>query len=229
VAEEVKKAKSKKRTYVLLVVWFIVSVIFIAMLLYKPAGSEPFVTTVDGNNVSPYLTHVLSPQLYNGAQRQEPFELHVSQRGINEIVSRRKWPMESEGVRFLTPVVYFVPSRIVVMGTALVGGVEVVMTVIVKPVFTEEGLLELKTEVVKVGAVNITLLARIIAEKMYKDRLGELEFNVETLGTKIAGALLAGEPFEPVFEVPQCDGQVRARKITIAHEELTIRFVPASP
>lgn len=212
-----------------MVVWFIVSVIFIAMLLYKPAGSEPFVAAIDGNNVSPYLTHALSPQLYNGAQRQEPFELHISQKGINDIISRYKWPMESEGVRFLTPVVYFVPKQIVVMGTALVGGVEVVITVVVKPMFTEKGLLKLETEVVKVGAVNITMLARIIAEKMYKDRLEEIEFNVETLGTKIAGALLANEPFEPVFEVPQCEGQVRAREITVVHEELTICFVPASP
>ena len=218
-----KKRKFKKR-YWLLVDLVIVAAIF-ALLLYKPGCYNPPETVYD-KQVSLYLTHELSPQLYNGIQRQEPFDLLVLQEGVNDIIARSKWPKESEGISFSAPEVLFVPDSIVLMGTAALKGVQFVVTTVLCPKLDENGLLNLRVAKVKIGAVNITLLARLIAKKMYAQRLAATDIDADALGVKITAALLNDEPFEPVFEID--DKKVRVEKITITHGKLTIGLAPAS-
>ena len=216
-----KKAKFK-RYWWLLVGPAAVFVIFV-LLLYKPGRYNPPEVVYD-KQVSPYLTHVLSPQLYNGAQREEPFDLIVIQKGINDIIIRSKWPKESNGIAFFAPVVFFVPDRIVLMGTVAIGGVKLIVTIVAKPTLDEKGLLNLQVAKVKVGAMNITLLARTIAKKMYAHELSVKNIDPKNIGTRIAASLLDSESFEPVFKID--DKKVRVKKITIEQEKLTIHFVP---
>ena len=195
----------------------------LVLLLYKPTHYDPpdFAPTKE---VSPYLTHELSPQFYNGAQRGEPFDLVVLQKGINDIVARSKWPREFDGIRFSAPAVLFVPDRIVLMGTVNIKGVEFVVTIVAKPRVDDQGLLNLRVAKVKVGAMNITLLARVMAKTMYQQRLSTTPLNAQDLRAKIAASILDDEPFEPVFEVE--DKKVRVKKINIKQEKLILRLAP---
>jgi len=175
----------------------------------------------------------LLPQLYNGAQRREPFDLVVIQNGINETIARFKWPQESNGVLFSAPTVLFAPERIVLMGIANIKGVDLVVTVEAKPGLDEEDLLNLRVEKVKIGAMNITPIARLLAKRMYAERLATIPIDTENLRTKIAASLLNGEPFEPIFNIKDIfdnneDTKLRVKKITITQEKLTIRLVPVS-
>ncbi|GAH89511.1 unnamed protein product, partial [marine sediment metagenome] len=115
-----KKRKFKKRYWLL--IDLAIAIVIFALLLHKPGRYKPPEYT-DDKLVSPYLTNILGPAIHNGAQREEPFELVVTQKGINEIIAWSKWPKESEGVRFSAPVVFFVPDRIELMGTANMKGV----------------------------------------------------------------------------------------------------------
>jgi len=74
--------------------------------------------------------------------------------------------------------------------------------------------------------MNITPLAKMMAKKMYAQRLAAIRIDREALQTKIAASLLTDEPFEPVFRVD--DKKARIEKITIAKEKLLLRLVPAS-
>lgn len=233
--ENRKKAKSGKR-YLLLIgltTAFIISVLLLCgfLLLYKPAGYAPPVI-VDDKQVSPYLTHELLPQLYNGAQRQEPFDLVVTQKGINEIIARLKWPRRADGIRFSAPEVFFVPDRIVLMGAAIAGGVEFIATIVSEPQLDKKGLLNLRVAKVKVGAVNITPFAKAIARRMYAQRLAEADISAEDLQAKVTASLLDDEPFEPVFNIKDIfedeDKKLRVKKITIGKEKLIVRLTPAS-
>ena len=78
----------------------------------------------------------------------------------------------------------------------------------------------------KVGAMNITPLAKYMAKKMYKKRMGDAHVDTKAIEAQIAASLLNGEPFEPIFEVDK--RKVRIESITVEKEKLTARLVPAS-
>jgi hypothetical protein len=222
-----KKAKYRKLVCWLFVDLTVAAIVF-ALLLYTPGLYHPPATgstSYKKGQVHPYLTH-LSSEFYNGAQRGEPFELVVTQNGINEIITSSRWPKESEGIIFSAPAVFFVPGSIVLMGTAHIKGVEFIVTIALEPKVDEQGLLNLEVAKVKIGAMNITPLAKMMAKRMYAQRIATLPIDTEALQTKIAGSLLNDEPFEPVFKVE--GKKVRVEKITIAEEKSILHLVPAS-
>jgi hypothetical protein len=166
------------------------------------------------------------PHIYNNAQLGEPFDLVVIQKGINDIVARAKWPKELDGIRFSVPEVLFVPDSIVLMGTAFLGGVEFVVTVMAEAALDQEQLLNLRVSKVKIGAVNVTLIAKVIAKRIYQRRFATANTDSEDWRAQIAASLLNNEPFEPVFKVE--DKKVRVEKITFMPGKVTIRLVPTS-
>ena len=230
-----KKTKSRKRYWLLfcLAAALLISVLLLCrfLLLYRPAGYAPPMI-VDDRQVSPYLTHEILPRLYNGAQRQEPFDLVITQKGINDVVVRSKWPRRADGISFSAPEVFFLPGKVVLMGIAAASGIEFIVTVVIEPRLDEQGLLNLSVAKVKVGAVNITPAARVIAKRMYAQRPAETNIKAEDLPAKITASLLNSEPFEPVFSIKGIleneDKKLRLKQITIVKEGLTLRLAPAS-
>lgn len=223
-----KKSRLKKLIFWLLIDLAVAALIF-AILLYRPGRYNPAdVGSVSDRRgeVSPYLTNDLSPKIYNGTQKGKPFEVVITQEGINDIIARGNWPMESEGILLYSPAALFVPGIVVLMGTADVKGVEFIITIELEPKIDEQGLLNLQLSKLKVGAMNITPLAKIMAKKMYAQRLASIPVDTEALQTKIAASLLTDKPFEPIFMIDQ--KKVRIEKITIAEENLLLRLVPAS-
>jgi hypothetical protein len=223
-----KKSRRKK-----LAIWLFVDLVVVAIVLtllfhtpgrYAPADIDSF--DHEPGQVSPYLTHQLSPQFYNGVQRGKPFELVITQEGINEIVAGWGWPRMSEGAMLYAPAVLFVPDAVVLMGTVSIKSVEFVVTIILKPKINEEGLADLRITDVKVGAMNITPLAKFIARKMYAKRVGTVHVDTKAIEAQIAASLFKGESFEPVFEVEK--RKVRIERIAVDKEKLTARLVPAS-
>jgi hypothetical protein len=224
------RGKSRRKK---LIVWLVIDLavlaIVVGLLFHKPARYSP--ADLDSFNrepgqVSPYLTHELSPQFYNGAQRCEPFDLTITQKGINEIVADWGWPKMSQGAMLYAPAVLFVPKSVVLMGTVSVKGVEFVVTIALEPKINENKLADLRVTEVKVGAMNITPLAKMIAKKMYAERIGTAHKDTKAIEAKLAASLLNDEPFEPVFEVDK--RKVRIEKITVEREKLTAHLVPAS-
>jgi uncharacterized protein YpmS len=221
-----KKARRYKLIRWLLVDLAVVALVF-AILLYRPGRYKPADSSnFEEGEVSPYLTNELSPAIYNGAQRAKPYDVIITQDGLNDIIARGNWPMESEGVLLYAPAALFVPGRLVLMGTADAKGVEFVVTIELEPKIDEEGLLNLQLAKLKVGAMNITPLAKIVAKKMYMQRISDIEVDTNTLQTKIVASLLTDEPFDPVFIID--DKKVRIEKITIENEKLSAHLVPAS-
>jgi hypothetical protein len=95
-----------------------------------------------------------------------------------------------------------------------------------RPAFDANGLLNLNVEQVKIGAMNITPVARIVARKMYTQQLDKTDVDTENILAKIAASLLNGEAFKPVFKVEK--KKVRIEKINITQGKLTARLIPLS-
>jgi hypothetical protein len=225
---KIRRKRRIKKLICWLCVDLVVAVFILALLLHKPGSydpADPNSAGLERGQVSPYLTHELSPQFYNGTQRGEPFDLMITQKGINEIVAGWGWPRMSEGVMLYAPAVIFVPGSVVLMGTANVKGVEFIVTIVLKPSIDERGFSHLLVAEVKVGAMNITWLAKPMARKMYAQRAASLPADAKSFYGKIAASVLNDEPFEPVFEVD--DRRVRVEAITVYQQKLTARLVPA--
>jgi len=220
----------KKERYKKLIRWLLVDLavaaFIFALLLYRPSRYDRRTASSIGSQqgrVEPYMTH-LSSELYNGAQLGEPFELEVIEQGINQTITR--WSAESEGILFTAPELLFLPGSIVFMGMADVKSAQFVVTIAIEPNTDEKGMLNLQVAKVKIGAMNITPLAKMIAKKMYQERIATVPIDTQDLRSQIAASLLNGEPFDPIFNVDH--KKVRLDGITVKQGKLILRFVPAS-
>jgi len=226
-----KKTKFKKIARLGLIISAVILLaasLFFVMLLHRPALYKPLNYT--GNpQISFYLTHDLLPALYNGSQLQEPFDLVVTQAGINDIVARFDWPQRFDAVSISAPVVFFSKASIVLMAAVSFDGTEFVATVVAAPAIDAKGLLNLRTTSVKIGAVDITPLATLLAKRIYKRSVvsgvePKQSADADDFWTRAVGSLVDGRPFEPVFKLD--DKKVRVDKITLEQKKLTIHFIP---
>lgn len=218
---------SKKKRLKKLICWLVIdlSVAFIifTLLLYKPGRYRP--ENIETDEVSPFLLK-LSSEINNKSQLGKPFEIVITQEALNDIIIRADWPKESEGVLLYAPAALINPDVVVLMGTADFQGIEFILTIELQARLNEQDLMSISVPKIKIGAVNITPLAKITAKKMYAERLKELgDINTYTWQTKIVASLLNEEVFEPVFEI---EGQtIRVEKIIIEEGKLTVNLIPS--
>jgi uncharacterized protein YpmS len=218
-----KKRRFKKRYWLL--VDLLIAIVITILMFYRPNQYTP-PTPLETNEVSTYLTHQLMTQFYNGTQRREPFDLIVTQDGLNDILSHSNWAGQHQATKLTNPCVLFTDEKIILMASADVKAMRLIVSIVIEPMIEKQGLLSLKVSKFKVGAMNLTFFARVMAKKMYQNRIKTGYIDTTDIRTKIAGAFLNDKPFEPVFEI---QGQkVRAEKITITQDKLIIRLTPIS-
>jgi hypothetical protein len=227
---ETRKKSRRKKLLIWLAADLCVAALVAVLLLHKPSDYNPALpaaTDPNGEQVDPYLYRDLSSKFYNDAQRQRPFEMVVLDKALNQAISRLKWPQETGGVTLSAPQVLFTPGHILLMGTTVLEGAEFVMTIELGPRLDDQGHLNLIVEKVKVGAMNVTLLAKMMAKRMYRERIESASVDMEDLRTKIAASLLNEDPFEPTVKVE--DKWVRLKGFDLVDGKLTAQFVPAPP
>lgn len=199
-----QKTKQKRKW----LVWLAADVLFLGtlagLLLYKPPGYRPVdlhATPEEGpHQVSRYLTYLYS-ELHNNAQKKETFDIEVLEEGINQAIASANWPQHSDGIVFAQPTAAFDETGVTVVGTANIEGVDLVVTIHGQLQILEDGKLNLHVDRVKIGAINITLVAKYIAKNMYEKQFGMLIVEGQDPKMLVAAALLQDKPFDPVFEI----------------------------
>jgi hypothetical protein len=224
---KISKKSRIKRLVIWLTIDFIVMVVLFGLLIYRPRQYNPVAPNPGSYNseqVSKYWTHELLPKIHNDSQLGKPFDVIITEEGINDIISCVNWPIQSEGILFYSPVVLFIPGAVLLMGTADVRGVEFIITIELVPMIDENGFLNLQVSKMKIGAMNITPIAKVVAKKMYSQKLEAFPMDTQDFRTKIIGSLLNEEPFEPVFEIGS--SRVRVEKIDIEQSRLVAYLAP---
>jgi len=227
---EKRKTSRRKKLLIWLGVDLLVAAVVILLFLHKPSQYSPGApadSDPNGRQVDPYLHRDLWSKFYNGAQRQRPFEMVVLDQALNQALGRLNWSQESDGVKLSAPQVFFTPGHIVLMGTTTVEGAELVVTIELGPQMDDQGNLNLVVDKVKVGAIPVTLVVKMMAKKMYRERIESMPIDMQDLRTKAVASLLNDEPFEPVLRVE--DKWVRLKSIDIVDGKLTAQFTPAKP
>ncbi len=229
---KVSKRKSRlKRLAIWLLIDLTVAALVFILLLYRPGRYNPLSSAgFKQGQVSPYLT-LFHSAIYNGAQLGQPFDVALSEEGINDIIGRGglewDWPLEHEGVMLYAPAAVLEPGRFVLMGTANLKGIELVVTIELEAQIGQKGLLSLSVGKFKVGAMNITPIAKLMAKKMHAEQVAAAPVDKEAWQTKIMASLLNEQPFEPVFRT-LIDKKFRVRldKLAIKKGNLSFRLIP---
>jgi hypothetical protein len=220
-----KKKKKLKRKLIWLGVHIVGLTVIFTLLVLNPKNYTPL-KIQKSNQVSRYLTNVLLPQFYNGSQTGEAFDVVISQEGVNDIVSRSEWPKQSGDASFTDPAVLFEPDRVVLMGKALLKGMEFIVTVVIRPQYDERGLLNLRVSRVRIGLMNVTLLARATARKRYQQQMEYYVVAPDDWYSRVLASILNNEPFAPEFKID--NKKLRIDKVTLGAEELLLHVVPVS-
>ena len=235
---KVKKNKGNKFRFLwrgilfVVVSCFLAVAILLAMLQKQPRSFTLISTVSQSEQVSPYLTHYLAPNVHNNIQIDEPFEIVVPQKGINEIIGEEdvlgwEWPVEFNNVVISRPVAVFDARNIRLMGKVDIVGFETVITLCATPCIDKDGLLSLNMQYVRAGAVDISFLAKKTIERVIEGEIEQMDEDEEQYWLwDILGACTDNKPFEPIF--PTIYGKyIRLIKSEISESKLILVFEPS--
>jgi hypothetical protein len=218
------KKKLTKTRWPLLIdatITVIILLVLLILLHHTPAAYHP--QSGFERQVSPYLTHQLLPQFYNGLQRKEPFELIIDQKGLNEAIAAMGWPkMYDNGLIVSTPSIFFAPQKLGLMAKVNLKGFDTVVTVEMSPQFDANGLLDLNVKKVKIGALSVTYVAKKTAQKMFDEQIRFVE--TDNIVSLALASAMKGWPFVPGFKVDGKESKVD--NVVLQNEMIRIHITP---
>lgn len=173
-----------------------------------------------------YLTHELGPAFHNQVQLEKPFELIVSQTGLNEIIAQE---FESEAFgefSFSDPHIIFSDQSIVLMGTLAYKGISSVLSITAFPAMDATGKIDLNIQSVRLGMVPVTTLITSLAQKAFDDNRDCFEDDPQA--EKMVQAIIRKEPFDPTFpfSTEYCEYQVRISEFSVEQGYLKLTLLP---
>lgn len=222
-----KVKKTKLRKYFLPVIILVLALLMLAFVMtaYKPTRYAP-PRAANPNQISRYLTNHLLPVIYNGSQLGEPFELDITQDGLNDVVARLPQPIKLNSITLAEPQVILTPMQITLMVTLKAKPIDLILTIELNPYVTRQGLLNLCINRVMVGAVDITPIAKSIGNKAYSNWLSSTGMDPDNIAAQVCRSLIQDEPFDPLFEIGK--NPIRISKIDVATKKMIILLTPVT-
>ena len=215
----------KIKNYLLPASIFTLTLLVLAYVLiaHKPAGYAPLKIS-DTNQISPYLAKQLMPKIYNGAQMGEPFEVVLTQDGLNDIVARLPQPLQLNNILITGPQVILQPKDLILMATIKARPFDLYGSIDLQPSIDSNHLLNLHVTSVSLGAVNITPIALSIANKALTNWLESTGSDSNDIVAEVGMSLLNERPFEPIFEIN--GSSLKIVNITLAYKQMTVQLAP---
>lgn len=186
---------------------------------YTPRAYKP-IRPANPEEVSHYLTHELGPEFYDQVQRNEPFELTISQSGLNDIISRWNWPQQIGEATFSDPYIIFSQQSVILMGTLKYKKVSSVISITALPAMDSDGKISLNIRSVRFGMVPATTLLTTLVQKAFDDTPNHFAEDPEAR-EKIQ-SLIRGEPIDPRFRISEHRVQVTDFSIETGFLKLTL-------
>jgi len=206
----------------LFVLAFIIFLIALWIIdLFKTPADFRIVRPVEGEQVSLYLSNYIMPRLHNESQYGEPFDLELSQAGINEILARHIDPntMAKAGLSDLTTC--FKDDEILFTARTNYKGFNFIVSMAIEPKIDAAGKLLLDADNFQVGRSSMPFAAEMIKEKI----IAALCENFKAGKTdEFINVVLRTGTIDPVFKINS--SKLRIEKITVQNEELIIHFLP---
>ncbi len=243
--QQKKKSKKTLDFLIFLMAAAVLVLILLNLLFYTPKSYQP--QQADPEEISPYITHRLGPDLYEKLQLDRPFEILVEQQGINDILARYTWPARTGSVTIDQPVTAIDPNGVAVMAKVRYMKIPMFLTVNANPQLSadpenpEKQVLRFNLQAVKAGKLPVTAIAKMIIASAIEDEAQYtqkkldanpadplekiyLEKYLQTLAA-LKPALIDNEPIRPVFPIKK-GKTLRLDAIEMNRNYAQLRFSP---
>jgi hypothetical protein len=207
--------------------WFALPLVlvFLAFVLatHKPKYYAPLRIS-DQGQISVYLSNYLMPTIYNNSQLDEPFEVVITEEGLNDIIARWRQPIKFNYITFTDPQAILTQNQIILMATARTHYANPILTIRITPTINSFGRLNIHVDSVSLGEAGITTLTKSVGNKAFTDWLAFTGTEPNNIIAQVCGSLLSDEPFDPVFKIG--DKSLRICKIKLEKKKITTLLLP---
>jgi hypothetical protein len=188
--------------------------------LFKVPTHFRTVQIVDSNEVSQYLTNVVLTQFYNKSQIPEPFDVVLTQDGVNEIISKfltndmlKKWNFSDISITFER-------GQILLTGKTVYRGHDFIVTAVFTPRINGKGF-NAGFSKMFAGTSRLPFAKRILRDRILYKLAGT---KIESDAIHYAGIIFSENHIPPQFEFNHRN--IKVQQINIEDKKLTIRFLP---
>jgi len=220
-----KTKKPKVKAYFWIALPLVLVLLAFVLVTHKPGNYAPL-RIADQNQISIYLSHYLVPTIYNNSQLDAPFEVVITEEGLNDIIARWRQPVKFNNITFSDPQAILTQRQIILMATARTRYANPVFTIRITPAINYFGQLNIHVDSVSLGAAGITTLTKSTANKAFTDWLAFTGTEPNDIVAQVCRSLLNDEPFDPVFKVG--DKSLRISKIKLEKKKITALLLPLS-
>jgi hypothetical protein len=166
------------------------------------------------------------PTIYNNSQLDAPFEVVITEEGLNDIIARWRQPVKFNNITFSDPQAILTQKQIILMVTAKTRFTNPVLTIRMTPAINLFDQLNIHVDSVSLGAAGITTLTKSMGNKAFTDWLAFTGTEPNNIAAQVCRSLLNDEPFEPVLKVG--DKSLRICKIKLEKKKITALLLPLS-
>ena len=162
--------KTKVKAYFWIAIPLALVLLAFVLVTHRPKNYVPL-RIADQNQISTYLSHYLLPTIYNNSQLDAPFEVVITEDGLNDIIARWRQPVKFNNITFSDPQVILTQKQIILMATARTRYANPVLTIRITPAINLFGQLNIHVDSVSLGAAGITTLTKSMGNKAFTDWL----------------------------------------------------------
>jgi uncharacterized protein YpmS len=220
-----KMKKTKVKAYFWIAIPLVLVLLAFVLVTHRPKNYVPL-RIADQNQISIYLSNYLMPTIYNNSQLDEPFEVIITEEGLNDIIARWRQPVKFNNITFSDPQAILTQKQIILMATAKTRFANLVLTIRITPAIDYFGQLNIHVDSVSLGAAGVTTLVKSAGNKAFADWLSFTGTEPNNIAAQACRSLLNDESFEPVFKIG--DKSVRICKIKLETKKITALLLPLS-
>ena len=213
----------KFKACLLLALPLVLVLLAFVLVTHRPEYYAPL-RIADQQQISVYLSNYLMPTVYNNSQLDDPFEVIITEEGLNDIIARWRQPVQFNNITFTDPQAILTQSQIILMATAKTRFADPILTVRITPVINSFSQLNIHVDGVSLGTAGITTLTKSIGSKAFTDWLSFTGTEPNDIVAQVCRSLLNDEPFDPVFKVG--DKSLRICKIKLEKKKITALLLP---
>ena len=215
--------KMKVKAYFWIAIPLALVLLAFVLVTHRPKNYAPL-RIADQNQISIYLSHYLMPTIYNNSQLDAPFEVVITEEGLNDIIARWRQPVKFNNITFTDPQAILTQRQIVLMATARTRYANPVLTIRITPAIDYFGQLNIHVDSVSLGAAGVTTLAKSMGNKAFTDWLSFTGTEPNNIAAQVCRSLLNDESFEPIFKIG--DKSLRICKIKLEKKKITAFLLP---